>query len=191
MPNRNSSRCSAVLATNGIVGIFALFGKSWIGSSTICASTTHSLAHDQFRRQSFFLTASLTSWFPCQAWVGHSLFVSLEVRYSTLCKDYCIYIIDAHWDLRKAQSNRRKHGVSLEEARAPSVIHAVGRLKMWSIRRSNHVVAAGQKQLAQPPTHEYTIPRRQDEEIARIISARGGSRKERPRYEVKEDFRYY
>ncbi len=30
------------------------------------------------------------------------------------------------WDLRKAQSNRRKHGVSFEEAQPPSVIHAVG-----------------------------------------------------------------
>jgi uncharacterized DUF497 family protein len=46
------------------------------------------------------------------------------------------------------------------------------------------------KQLAQPPTHEYMVPRRKDEEVTRIISAQRGSRKERPMYEVKEVFGY-
>jgi uncharacterized DUF497 family protein len=49
---------------------------------------------------------------------------------------------------------------------------------------------AGQKQLAQPPTHEYMVPKRKDEEVTPIISAQRASRKERPRYEVKEVFGY-
>jgi uncharacterized DUF497 family protein len=93
-----------------------------------------------------------------------------------------------NWDERKAQSNRRKHGVSFEEA-ATAFLDPDGldgedsehsgietrRLRLAKSSLGNLLLIA------------YTIRSRNDEEITRIISARRASRKERKKYEAEED----
>jgi uncharacterized DUF497 family protein len=91
------------------------------------------------------------------------------------------------WDARKSQSNRRKHGVSFEEA-ARAFLDPDGldgedsehseieirRLRLAKSSLGNVLLIA------------YTIRSRNDEEITRIISARRASRKERKKYEAEE-----
>jgi uncharacterized DUF497 family protein len=92
------------------------------------------------------------------------------------------------WDPTKGRSNRRKHGVSFEEAATafldPSgldgedVAHSESeerRLRLAKGSVGRIVVVA------------YTVRRKDNEEVARIISARRASRKERNKYEVEED----
>ena len=92
------------------------------------------------------------------------------------------------WDSRKAKSNRLKHGLSFEDA-ATAFLNPAGsdgddlehseseacRLRLAKGRLGRVLVIA------------YTIRRRGNEEITRIISARRASRKERKKYEVEED----
>ena len=92
------------------------------------------------------------------------------------------------WDPRKAKSNRRKYGVSFEEA--ATVFLDPDGLDGEDLEHSE--VEARRLRLAKSGLGKilliaYTIRRRNDEEITRIISARRASRKERKRYEVEED----
>ena len=92
------------------------------------------------------------------------------------------------WDPRKAKSNRLKHGVSFEEA-ATAFLDPVG-LDGEDIEHSER--EARRLRLAKSSLRRilvvaYTMRRRDDEEITRIISARRASRKERKTYEVEED----
>ena len=91
------------------------------------------------------------------------------------------------WDARKSQSNRRKHGVSFEEA-ATAFLDPDGldgedsehseieirRLRLAKSSLGNVLLIA------------YTVRSKNNEEITRIISARRASRKERKKYEAKE-----
>jgi hypothetical protein len=92
------------------------------------------------------------------------------------------------WDPRKAQSNRRKHGVSFEEA--ATVFLDPDGLDGEDLEHSE--VEERRLRLAKSSFGRvlliaYTIRRTNDEETTRIISARRASRKERKRYEVEED----
>jgi uncharacterized DUF497 family protein len=92
------------------------------------------------------------------------------------------------WDPRKAKSNRLKHGVSFEEAATAfldqdaldgeDLEHSESEARRLRLAKSSPgrvlVIA-------------YTIRRKDNEEITRIISARRASRKERKRYAVEED----
>ena len=91
------------------------------------------------------------------------------------------------WDARKSQSNKRKHGISFEEAATAfldpdgldgeDLEHSeieIRRLRLAKSSLGNVLLVA------------YTIRSRNDEEITRIISARRASRKERKKYEAKE-----
>lgn len=92
------------------------------------------------------------------------------------------------WDPRKAKSNRLKHGVSFEEAATAfldqdgmdgeDLEHSESEARRLRLAKSS---------LGRVLVIAYTIRRKGDEEITRIISARRASRKERKRYEVKED----
>ena len=92
------------------------------------------------------------------------------------------------WDPRKARANRLKHGVSFEEA-ATAFLDPDGldgedlEHSLTEPRRLRLAKSA----LGRVLITAYTIRRRGDEEITRIISARRASRKERERYEAKED----
>ena len=92
------------------------------------------------------------------------------------------------WDPRKARANRLKHGVSFEEA-ATAFLDPDGldgedlEHSLTEPRRLRLAKGA----LARVLITAYTIRRRGDEEITRIISARRASRKETERYEAKED----
>jgi hypothetical protein len=92
------------------------------------------------------------------------------------------------WDPRKAQSNRRKHGVSFEEA-ATTFLDPEGLdgedLEHSEIESRRLLLAKGS--LGRVLLIAYTTRRSDNEEITRIISARRASRKERKRYEVEED----
>lgn len=92
------------------------------------------------------------------------------------------------WAPQKARANRLKHGVSFEEAATAfadpdgldgeDLEHSLiepRRLRLAKSALSRALVIA------------YTTRRRGDEEITRIISARRAGRKERKRYEAKED----
>jgi hypothetical protein len=91
------------------------------------------------------------------------------------------------WDSRKSQSNRRKHGVSFEEAATafldPDGLdgedsdHSESEMRRLRLAKSS---------LGNVLLIAYTIRSRNDEEITRIISARRASRKEREKYEAEE-----
>jgi len=92
------------------------------------------------------------------------------------------------WDPRKAKSNRRKHGVTFEEA-ATAFLDPDG-LDGEDLEHSEvetRRLRLAKSSLGRVLLIAYTVRRRNDEEITRIISARRASRKERKRYEVKED----
>jgi uncharacterized DUF497 family protein len=109
------------------------------------------------------------------------------------------------WDPRKAKSNRLKHGVSFEEATtafldpARSVItysktaQKVQRRGARLIDESRRTpVVRRSEAMERNEAYEafsavFTMRRRDDEKITRIISARRASRKERKKYEVEED----
>ncbi len=92
------------------------------------------------------------------------------------------------WDPQKAKSNKRKHGVWFEEAATAfldpdgldgdDLEHSEIEARRLRLAKSN---------LGKVLVIAYTIRRRNHEEVTRIISARRASRKERKRYEVKED----
>ena len=91
-------------------------------------------------------------------------------------------------DPQKARSNRGKHGVSFEEA-ATAFLDPDG-LDGDDLEHSE--VEARRLRLAKSSLGKllliaYTIRRRNDEEITRIISARRASRKESKRYAIEED----
>jgi len=105
---------------------------------------------------------------------------------TTHCLVYTQLMFD--WDPQKARANRLKHGVSFEEAATAfadpdgldgeDLEHSLiepRRLRLAKSALSRVLVIA------------YTTRRRGDEEITRIISARRAGRKERKRYEAKED----
>jgi hypothetical protein len=92
------------------------------------------------------------------------------------------------WDPRKAKSNRLKHGVSFEEA-ATAFLDQDG-LDGEDLEHSES--EARRLRLAKSSPGRvlviaYTIRRKDNEEITRIISARRASQKERKRYAVEED----
>ena len=92
------------------------------------------------------------------------------------------------WDPRKANSNRLKHGVSFEEA-ATAFLDPDG-LDGEDLEHSES--EARRLRLAKSSLERIlvianTLRRGNHEEITRIINARRASRKERKRYEVKED----
>jgi uncharacterized DUF497 family protein len=92
------------------------------------------------------------------------------------------------WDPRKAKSNRLKHGVSFEEA-ATAFLDTDG-LDGEDLEHSESEVRRlrlAKSSLGRVLVIAYTIRRKDDEEITRIISARRASRKERKDYKVKED----
>ena len=87
------------------------------------------------------------------------------------------------WDAAKAAANPLKHGVSFDEAASgfrdvnsldgPDIQHSVDEARALRIGRSfeGRVIVVA-----------YTVRRREDAEIIRIISARRASRKERKAY---------
>ena len=93
------------------------------------------------------------------------------------------------WDPRKAKSNRLNHGVSFEEA-ATAFLDPTG-LDGEDIEHSEteeRRLRLAKSSLGRILVIAYTIRRKDDEEVTRIISARRASRKERKRYEeVEED----
>jgi uncharacterized DUF497 family protein len=93
------------------------------------------------------------------------------------------------WDPRKAQSNRRKHGVSFEEAATafldPDGLDGEDLEHSESEPRRLRLAKSGSGRVL---LIAYTIRSEGNEdETTRIISARRASRKERKRYEVEED----
>ena len=92
------------------------------------------------------------------------------------------------WDPRKAKSNRLKHGVSFEEA-ATAFLDPAG-LDGEDLEHSESEarrLRLAKGSLGKVLVIAYTIRRKGDEEITRIISARRASRKERKKYEAKEN----
>ena len=92
------------------------------------------------------------------------------------------------WDSRKAKINRTKHGVSFEEA-ATVFLDSDG-LDGEDLQHSaieSRRLRLAKSSLGRLLLVSYTIRRRHDEEITRIISARRASRKERKAYQVQED----
>jgi uncharacterized DUF497 family protein len=92
------------------------------------------------------------------------------------------------WNPQKARSNRRKHGVSFEEA-ATAFLDPDG-LDGEDLEHSE--VEARRLRLAKSSLGKvlliaYTIRRKNDEETTRIISARRASRKESKRYAIEAD----
>jgi len=93
------------------------------------------------------------------------------------------------WDPEKARSNRKKHGVSFEEA-ATAFLDPDG-LDGEDLEHSEveeRRLRLAKSRLGRVLLVAYTIRRTNDEEeTTRIISARRASRKERKRYEIEED----
>jgi uncharacterized protein len=92
------------------------------------------------------------------------------------------------WDPRKARSNRLKHGVSLEEA-ATAFLDSAG-LDGEDVEHSESEerrLRLAKSGLGRILVIAYTTRRKGNEEVTRIISARRASRKERKKYEAKED----
>ena len=92
------------------------------------------------------------------------------------------------WDPRKAKRSGLKHGVSFEEA-ATAFLDPAG-LDGEDLEHSESEarrLRLAKSSLGRVLVIAYTIRRRDDEEITRIISARRASRKERQKYEVEED----
>ena len=92
------------------------------------------------------------------------------------------------WDPRKAKTNRLKHGVSFEEA-ATAFLDPDG-LDGEDLQHSESEarrLRLAKSSLGRILVIAYTIRRKGDEEVTRIISARRASRKEGKKYEVEED----
>ena len=92
------------------------------------------------------------------------------------------------WDLRKVQKNRRKHGVLFEDA-ATAFLDPDG-LDGEDLDHSKieaRRLRVAKSSLGRVLLIAYTIRRRNDEEITRIISARRASRKERKKDEIEEE----
>jgi len=92
------------------------------------------------------------------------------------------------WDPRKAKNNRLKHGVSFEEA-ATAFLDPAG-LDGEDLEHSESEarrLRLAKGSLGKVLVIAYTIRRKDDEEITRIISARRASRKERKKYAAKEN----
>jgi uncharacterized protein len=87
------------------------------------------------------------------------------------------------WDRAKAATNLFKHAVSFEEAISvfadpqgldgPDFRHSIREARSLRIGRSVR---------RRIPTVAYTVRRRNDDEVIRIISSRNASRKERTAY---------
>jgi uncharacterized DUF497 family protein len=92
------------------------------------------------------------------------------------------------WDPRKARANQLKHGVSFQEAATafldPNGLDGKDLEHSTTESRRLRLAKSGLERLL---VVAYTLRRRGNEEITRIINARRASRKERKRYEVKED----
>jgi len=92
------------------------------------------------------------------------------------------------WDPQKAEANRLKHGISFEEA-ATAFADPEGldgedlEHSLTEPRRLRLAKSA----LGRVLVIAYTTRRQGDEEITRIISARRANRKERKRYQAKEN----
>jgi uncharacterized protein len=92
------------------------------------------------------------------------------------------------WDPRKARANQTKHGVSFEEA-ATAFLDPDG-LDGEDVHHSSSEarrLRLATSSLGRILVIAYTVRRRNDEEITRIISARRASQKEREKYAAKED----
>jgi uncharacterized DUF497 family protein len=87
------------------------------------------------------------------------------------------------WDEAKARSNRRKHGISFEEAAQvfsdPYVLAEQDRVEGGEFRWQTMGLVEGVVVLLVV----HTIRDEDDAEIIRIISARRATRRERARYE--------
>jgi hypothetical protein len=92
------------------------------------------------------------------------------------------------WDPRKAKSNRLKHGVSFEEA-ATAFLDPAGLdgEDVEHSEREERRLRLAKSGLGRILVIAYTMRRKDNEEITRIIGARRASRKERKKYEVEED----
>ena len=92
------------------------------------------------------------------------------------------------WDARKGQTNRRKHGLSFQEA-ATAFLDPDGLDGEDSEHSETEIrrLRLAKSSLGNVLLIAYTIRSRNDEEITRIISARRASRKERKKYEVEEN----
>ncbi len=82
------------------------------------------------------------------------------------------------WDPRKAASNKRKHGISFEEA-ASSFADPLGLLLEDKVRPDRAVLIA----VSQKTRVLFTVFVELADDGARIISARKATRQERKRYE--------
>ncbi len=92
------------------------------------------------------------------------------------------------WDPRKASANVAKHGVSFEEASTAfadpngldgeDLEHSSGEHRRLRLAKSA---------LGRILVIAHTVRRHRNEEITRIISARRANRKERKRYQEKEN----
>ena len=92
------------------------------------------------------------------------------------------------WDPRKAQSNRRKHDVSFEEAATAFLdSNSLDGEDLEHSEVESRRLRLAKSSLGRVLLIAYTIRRSDNEEITRIISARRASRKERKKYEVEED----
>ncbi len=91
------------------------------------------------------------------------------------------------WDEAKNLSNRRKHGVSFEEActvfRDPLFVSVQDRIKDAELRWLTLGLADGLVLLAVAHTVREETDHGTSVEVIRIISARTATRKERRRYE--------
>ncbi|MGH7826668.1 MAG: BrnT family toxin [Candidatus Binatia bacterium] len=92
------------------------------------------------------------------------------------------------WDPQKARANGLKHGVSFEEAATvffdPEGLDGEDLDHSWDEPRR---LRLAKSTLGRILVIAYTIRSPGDEETTRIISARRANRKERKRYETKED----
>jgi len=92
------------------------------------------------------------------------------------------------WDTPKAALNRTKHGVSFEEAATvfgdPQALDGPDLRHSEKERRS---LRLGRAATGRVLIVAYTLRRRGDGEIVRIISARSASRKERAAYTAPQD----
>jgi len=92
------------------------------------------------------------------------------------------------WDPPKAKSNRLKHEVSFEEA-ATAFLDPAG-LDGEDVEHSESEerrLRLAKSSVGRILVIAYTVRRKDDEEVTRIISARRASGKERKKYEVEED----
>jgi uncharacterized protein len=92
------------------------------------------------------------------------------------------------WDSRKARDNNLKHGVSFEEAATafPDENGLDGE-EFGAFKRDPRRVRLAKSGLGRVLLIAYTVRSENHEEVTRIISARRASRKERRRYEAKEN----